>query len=145
MWWCGKISHPYFSSQPCVTRAVWGVALSCCKMTPLVNCPGRFLRMASLSLSRVWQYLAALIVSPGCKILNRTPRLSQKTVPIIFFADRMTLNFFATGEDGCFHVIESCFVSGVQCCNQVSSPVTKLSRKVTWYPRKSPPALAVCP
>ncbi|GFR64241.1 hypothetical protein ElyMa_005501400 [Elysia marginata] len=66
-------------------------------MIPLVNCPGRFLRMASLSLSRVWQYLAALIVSQGCKVSNRrTPRLSQKTVPIILFADRMTLNFFAT-------------------------------------------------
>ncbi|GFR70299.1 hypothetical protein ElyMa_002069500 [Elysia marginata] len=106
-------------------------------MTPLVNCPGCFL---------LRQYLAALIVSPGCKVSNRRiPRLSQKTVPIIFFADRMTLNFFATGEDGCFHVIESCFVSGVQWCNQVSSPVTMLSRKVTSYPRKSPRALAVCP
>ncbi|GFR90472.1 von Willebrand factor D and EGF domain-containing protein, partial [Elysia marginata] len=41
----------------------------------------------------VWKFSP----NPRCKVSNRrTPRLSQKTVPIIFFADRMTLNFFAT-------------------------------------------------
>ncbi|GFO40537.1 hypothetical protein PoB_006704200 [Plakobranchus ocellatus] len=33
------------------------------------------------------------------------------------------------GEDGCFHVIESRFVSGMLKCNQVSSPVMRCSKK----------------
>ncbi|GFO39371.1 hypothetical protein PoB_006587600 [Plakobranchus ocellatus] len=62
----------------------------------------------------------------------------QNTVAINFVADCCTLNFFVTGEDGCFHVIESRFVSGVLGCNQVSSPVMRCSISL-FLARWSPP------
>ncbi|GFO23456.1 hypothetical protein PoB_004996100 [Plakobranchus ocellatus] len=42
-----------------------------------------------------------------------TPFASQNTVAITLAADLCTLNFLVTGEDGCFQVMESRFVSGV--------------------------------
>lgn len=81
-------------------------------MIPFLNCARRFLRIASLSLSRVLHYLAALIVRLGSRVSKRTPRLFQKIVAIIiFFAESLTLIIFATDEEGCFLVIESRFVS----------------------------------
>ncbi|GFS24508.1 hypothetical protein ElyMa_003417200 [Elysia marginata] len=65
------------------------------------------------------------------------PLESQNTVAITFVADYWTLNFFVTGEEKCFHVIESHFVSGVLRCNQVSSPVMGMLRSlflVQWSP-----------
>ncbi|GFO25530.1 hypothetical protein PoB_005203500 [Plakobranchus ocellatus] len=41
-----------------------------------------------------------------------TPFASQNTVAITLAADLCTLNFLVTGEDGCFKVMESRFVSG---------------------------------
>ncbi|GFS13859.1 hypothetical protein ElyMa_001407600 [Elysia marginata] len=42
-----------------------------------------------------------------------TPFASQNTVAITLAADLCTLNFLVTGEDGCFQVMESRFVSEV--------------------------------
>ena len=47
----GRTSHPMFSIFSRVKRAVWGRALSCCRMTFL---PGRLSRNARRSLSSVW-------------------------------------------------------------------------------------------
>ncbi|GFO22645.1 hypothetical protein PoB_004915000 [Plakobranchus ocellatus] len=40
------------------------------------------------------------------------PFASQNTVAITLAADLCTLNFLVMGEDGCFQVMESRFVSG---------------------------------
>ncbi|GFN74900.1 hypothetical protein PoB_000140600 [Plakobranchus ocellatus] len=59
-----------------------------------------------------------------------TPFASQNTVAITLAADLCTLNFLVTGEDGCFQVMESRFVSGVFRWTQVSSPVIRLSKRL---------------
>ncbi|GFO01737.1 hypothetical protein PoB_002824200 [Plakobranchus ocellatus] len=43
-----------------------------------------------------------------------TPFASQNTVAITLAADLCTLNFLVTGEDGCFQVMESRFIWGIQ-------------------------------
>ena len=79
---CGRISQLDRLSQPLVIFAQCGVVLSCCNVTPLVRRPGLFRRIASLSLSSVWQYLAAFTVSPGGrKSTSRIPCMSQKPWP----------------------------------------------------------------
>jgi hypothetical protein len=53
----------------------------------------------------------------------------QNTIAVILLTDAVFLNFFAVGDDGCFHIMEIRFVSGVMLWTKVSSPVTILSRK----------------
>ncbi|GBM29878.1 hypothetical protein AVEN_110381-1 [Araneus ventricosus] len=57
------------------------------------------------------------------KSIKMTPFASQNTVSITFTAVCETLKFFATGELGCFPVIEVDLLSGVKLCTHVSSPV----------------------
>ena len=54
----------------------------------------------------------------------------------------MNLYVFATGYENIVHVFESCFVSGVQWCNQVSSPIITLAREALTYPGRSPAVTA---
>ncbi|GFQ82070.1 hypothetical protein TNCT_462001 [Trichonephila clavata] len=54
---------------------------------------------------------------------------SVKTVRSTLPAEGVVLNFFRTGDDGCFHSIDLAFDSGVKWWTHVSSPVTIRNRK----------------
>ena len=68
--------------------------------------------------------------SPLGKMSNKiTPLESQNTVAIIFLAECCTLNFFATGEEGYFHVIDCRLDSGVVWFILVSSDIINVLKK----------------
>ncbi|GFR71515.1 hypothetical protein ElyMa_005681100 [Elysia marginata] len=73
-----------------------------------------------------------------------TPFASQNTEAITLAADLCTLNLFGTGEDGCFQVMESRFVSGVFRWTQVSSPVIRLSNRLFFAQKSSAGPTPIC-
>ncbi|GFX53972.1 hypothetical protein TNCV_1155031 [Trichonephila clavipes] len=83
--------------------------LSSNNKTPDLRSPGRFLRIAFLT----WCHRVALMVPTSRKSSNKTLRTSQKTARSTLPAKGVVLNL-RRDRDGCFHSIDTAFVSGVK-------------------------------
>jgi len=110
-----KLGVPHFNflRVSSVWAAVWG-QVSCNNKISFDSFPLLLERIAGLiSLWSMSQYVALVTVVPRSWEVSRIgPWESQKTVNINFPADGCVLNFFATGDDGCFHCILCCLLSG---------------------------------